>query len=244
MYCGMCTYLKRGSRSRCYCMYVGSCKRYLGCFRDGIVHMPDWCPIAPEKRKYNISPLIKNLVGKPPIKGVKFSILICSLHSRVELLRRLLIVLKQQTLSSVEILVDVDNGEISTGAKRNRLLQKAQGTYVAFVDDDDMVSNDYVSKILNAVQSKPDVVGMTGMLHNANGNFLFYHSLAHKKWYKKDGAYYRNPNHLDPVKRELALQIGFPDWDSEEDKDYSKRLLPLLKTEQVVEGIIYYYLTR
>ena len=56
--------------------------------------------------------------------------------------------------------------------------------------------------------------------------------------------YFRNPNHLNPVKRELALNTKFPKLDRFEDKDYSARLLKLLNTEEYIEEPIYHYLFR
>lgn len=58
----------------------------------------------------------------------------------------------------VEVIVDVDNGEATSGVKRQRLLRKAQGLYVAYVDDDDRVASDYVSSLLEGISQRPDVV--------------------------------------------------------------------------------------
>ena len=60
-------------------------------------------------------------------------------------------------------------------------------------------------------------------------------------WYEQRGVYYRTPNHISPVKRELALLAGFPEIAFSEDAEYSKRLLPHLKTEVKIPGILYYY---
>jgi len=151
----------------------------------------------------------------------------------------------------VEILIETDNGKMSIGTKRNILLDKAKGEYIAFVDDDDMVSSDYVSKILDALEKGPDVVGMH-LLHFNDGNFagLTYHSLKYRSWFENQDKstglmrYYRNPNHLNPVKREYALETGFPEISMGEDKDYSGNLLQYLETEEYITEPIYYYLFR
>jgi hypothetical protein len=54
-------------------------------------------------------------------------------------------------------------------------------------------------------------------------------------------VYFRTPNHISPVRRELALQAGFPDVTYAEDREYSKRLLPLCKNEAKIKGSIYHY---
>lgn len=58
-----------------------------------------------------------------------------------------------------EVLCNVDSGENSSGKKRNELTAAASGEYIAFVDDDDDVSDDYVKSICDAIiNSRPDVV--------------------------------------------------------------------------------------
>ena len=48
------------------------------------------------------------------------------------------------------------NGGVSSA--RNRGLKEAKGDYIAFIDSDDMVSEEYISKILKAIESNPDTV--------------------------------------------------------------------------------------
>ncbi len=172
----------------------------------------------------------------------RLSILICSVIGRERKLNRLLEELKQQYHKAIEILVEIDNREITTGAKRNILLEKAKGDYIAFIDDDDRISINYVVKILRALKTNPDCCSLNGFLIRPKHVFPFYHSIDYLKWYNKDGIYYRSPNHLNAVKRELALQAKFPDKTMGEDVDYSTRLKSLLKTETKIQGTLYYYL--
>lgn len=58
----------------------------------------------------------------------------------------------------VEHLVLLDNKKRTVGEKRDALLRMARGQYVAFVDDDDDISRDYVSRILTAAETRPDVI--------------------------------------------------------------------------------------
>ncbi len=175
----------------------------------------------------------------------KLSVLICSLHKRKALLKRLLDILNKQKTDEIEILVDCDDGIITTGEKRNKLLHKAKGDYVTFIDDDDVVSNDYISKILKAVKSNPDCCGIEGevIFTLKNRKKKFIHSIKYNHWFEENGVYYRCPNHISPVKRSLALKAGFPNINREEDKAYSLRLRPYLKTEKRIEGVIYHYIT-
>lgn len=145
----------------------------------------------------------------------------------------------------VEVLVLGDKGGMSIGRKRNALLTAARGEFACYIDDDDMVNPRYVERILAAIKLKPtiDVVGMEGVLkRDGFPDEPFYHSIQHKEWRSEDKRHYRPPNHLNPVRRELALKVMFPELNHGEDFDYSNRLLPLLKTEVVIEETIYEYL--
>jgi glycosyltransferase involved in cell wall biosynthesis len=181
----------------------------------------------------------------------KLSILILTLQKRKDYLDRLLKVLQPQITDDVELLIESDNGELSIGKKRNLLLEKSTGEYICFIDDDDLVSFDYVSKILEAIKKSPDVVGMH-LLH-FNDAYLAgftYHSLKYSSWFEnRDSSlgfmrYYRNPNHLNPVKREYAMRVMFPEISMGEDRVYSQNILKHLKTEEYICEPIYYYLFR
>jgi len=173
---------------------------------------------------------------------MRLSVLICSLEKRAEQLERLLKVLRPQLNTDVEVQVNIDDGQKTIGQKRNELLNIAKGDYVCYVDDDDLVSDDYVSKILNAVQASVDCCGITGEITFTNGvKRLFKHSIENE-WVLSDNIYYRYPNHINPLRRELVSKVGFPEKDFGEDKDFADRIRPLLKTEMKIPGIIYYYL--
>jgi hypothetical protein len=185
-------------------------------------------------------------------KDKLFSILILSLYKRKDYLDRLKSYLEPQLSDSIEVLYNIDGGEKSVGQKRNELLEEATGDYIAFVDDDDIISNDYVSKILKALKTEPDVIGIH-LLHKEDGILrgLTYHSLKYDHWWdevNKDNPalknYYRNPNHLNPIKREYAIQVGFPQINVGEDRWYSENILKFLKTEEYIESPIYEYLVR
>lgn len=184
----------------------------------------------------------------------RLSILVCSIRSRKKQLTRLMDVLNPQVKSNVEVLIETDGGQMSIGTKRNKLLSLAQGDYVAFVDEDDLVSLDYVDKVLNATSTSPDCCSLMGEISHvifvAAGRRkrrrrvknVFIHSTKYDHWYEENGVYFRCPNHLNAIKRELALSVGFLEIDSGEDKDFSMRIFSLLKTETEIDGIIYYYL--
>lgn len=184
------------------------------------------------------------------MSNVKLCILIPTLKIRSQLLSNLLDILLPQItsrpLQDVKILIEVDNTELTIGAKRNLLTTKAHNLYnpdyIVFVDDDDTLSPDYIEKIMKAIESNPDVIGIVGQqTTNGENPRTFIHSLKYNSWFEKNKIYYRNPNHLNPIKTEIALKVKFPNKSFGEDKDYSMAILPLLKTEVFIPETIYYY---
>lgn len=175
----------------------------------------------------------------------KLSILICTLYSRKKHLVNLLKVLRPQKTKDVEILIEADNGQMSIGEKRNILLRDAKGDYICYIDDDDMVPSYYVEKILQAISYKPDCCSLKGevFFKRKNVTKTFIHSVKYNDWFEHRGVYYRCPNHLNVIRRDLALKVGFKNLDKCEDRDYSFRILPLLKKEAQIEGVMYFYRT-
>jgi len=187
----------------------------------------------------------------------RLSILICRLMGdpvRDRAYTDLVTALDKQTRGrgdNVAIQTVCDFGEMSVGAKRNKLLDIATGDYIAFVDDDDMVSDTYVADILAATADNPDCTTLVGQLAKRAPDWsivpgaVFKHSTAYQGWYTgADGVYYRTPNHLNPVRREIAQAVRFRDIRFGEDADYSRRIRPLLKTEGKIDRLMYTYITR
>lgn len=84
-----------------------------------------------------------------------WSILICGIPERYHSVQPLLYsLLEKQSVArmpDVELLYFMDNRRRSVGAKRNDLLRAARGEYISFIDDDDDVSDKYVSDLHDAI---------------------------------------------------------------------------------------------
>jgi glycosyltransferase involved in cell wall biosynthesis len=176
---------------------------------------------------------------------MKLSILIPTLSSRSKMLNDLTFVLQKQATHEVQVIIHTDDN-LSIGAKRNSLLESAQGDYVCFVDDDDMVSDDYISTLLTCIESNPDCVSLRGiMTTNGSNPEIFEHSLKYKSWKTTNSKikYERYPNHLNCIKSSIAKKFKFPETNHGEDYDWSKKLHEsgLLKTEYYTDKILYYY---
>lgn len=180
---------------------------------------------------------------------INLSILICTLPERKESYDYINKKLMNQCFdlgvfcNEVEI-CSHNNNVLTTGAKRNALLEMARGKFIVFVDDDDDVSDDYVEKIFFTILKHPyiDCIGIEGIITTdglQQKNWII--SIDCKDWYEENDVYFRTPNHISPVRREIALQAGFPDVTYGEDREYSRRLLPLCKNEAKIKGPLYHY---
>jgi hypothetical protein len=182
------------------------------------------------------------------------SILICSLYKRAGMLAVLLGNLYEQieklgAEDKVEVLVEVDNGEMTTGAKRNILYSDATGKYVISHDDDDKPADFYVEELLKAAESDADCFAMTGyMLTNGTSRVDWEISKDHPYAAIKgeDGKkrYRRFPNHITAIRATIAKQFKFPELYNAEDYAWALQIHQsgLIKTEyKITRGPMYVY---
>jgi glycosyltransferase involved in cell wall biosynthesis len=182
------------------------------------------------------------------------SVLIATLESRKESLNRLLDQLHGQMdrhnlRGAVEILPRCDRGEEPIGRKRNRLVESAAGEFIAFVDDDDTVSDDYLPRIHDALELYPDVdcLGIKGEItFNGKQPRLFVHSLQYRDYFTRDGTYYRPPYHLNPMRRAIASRYRFAEVRYSEDVEWALRMRRdgALRSEHFIDTVLYHYHSR
>jgi len=144
----------------------------------------------------------------------------------------------------VELVVYCDNKEISIGKKRQELMERATGDYVVFIDDDDWVAPTYVDDILQALTTKPDCVGFEiECTTNGRDKQSAIASMRYKRWSDNlDGyRFNRSTYHKTPIRRDLALKVGFPNLRYAEDKYFSEGIIKLVETEVFIPKVLYYY---
>lgn len=94
---------------------------------------------------------------RPPTP--KLSVLIPTITARETEANALFRDLEQRVIGKpVEILMLRDNRFHNLGEKRNQLLRAATGDYITFLDDDDVLLDDYFTLVLEATQSGADVI--------------------------------------------------------------------------------------
>ncbi len=141
---------------------------------------------------------------------------------------------------------DAPADEMTVGAKRQHLLNQADGAYVCFVDDDDTVSPGYVKGILQALESRPQCVAIHGDIVLPGGTSKrMLCSIKHWKTHHKPLTYKLRPaGHLNPVRIDLARQAGFVAMDNGEDADYAHRLGTLIRDEVEANAVATRYCYR
>lgn len=175
------------------------------------------------------------------------SILILTLPTRIDSYARLIKSLNQQVIENnlinrVQILSICDTKEISVGEKRNILLNKSCGRYVCFIDDDDVIAPNYLIKIISALSSNADVVTFCGEYIENSTTTEFSISMIHRGNFNHPNILYRLPNHLCPVKRQIALSCQFTDKNYGEDSDYAERINNHIKNEYHIQDKLYFYM--
>lgn len=185
--------------------------------------------------------------------------LIVTLPSRHEFLGQLLAILEPQVIAlgvrkfdQVDIRISASDIDLPVGDRREALRQRATGEYICFLDDDDLVSPNYIARIMPLLDGV-DQVGFEVEGWNDHTKMLpTYHSLKYGKWTNPvngrmglEGAYCRDISHLNPMRRELALRAPIAGGFGEDCRWANElRALDVVKTEHYIDEVMYYYLWR
>lgn len=136
----------------------------------------------------------------------------------------------------VEVLWESDNGELTLGQKRNVLMDRCNGKYHCFIDDDDVIAPDFLKTFVPMIHSDVDYdcASFVGA-HYVRGKFnkLFHHSLDYSEWYELPDRFIRSVSPMNMIKTSIVRQVRYKDIRNTEDHEFSKRLMSsgLLKTE-------------
>lgn len=187
---------------------------------------------------------------------MQLSILICTIEGREIQFSNLFNELNKQISENnlendIEILYKKDKrGDFTIGHKRQKLLEESKGKYIIYIDDDDMIHNEYCKIIINVIKNtNADMIGYKlQRIVNTNKPELVDCSLKYKKWFNSpinEFSYVRDIDIKVPIKRELVLKCGFRDIslldNLSEDYYFAKDVREHIKTEFYIDEVMYYY---
>lgn len=153
--------------------------------------------------------------------------------------------------AEIEILIFIDNKEISIGQKRELLYKYSNGDFSWQIDSDDSISMNAIDLILTAIKANPEIdcIGFMELI-NIDGNEASSNiSNIYGDWEGEgnkilwDGfTYHRTPFFKTPIKTALCNDVGVQWSRFGEDHDFARRVKPKIKLEHYIPEYIYYYI--
>ena len=178
---------------------------------------------------------------------MKLSILVPTVPSRIDFFypRIMKELLKQiKPYSDIELISLFDNKKRSIGKKRQEMMNLAQGEYLVFIDDDDRISDDYVSQIMTALYNNKDtdcvVFDVICKINDQKeksckyGIEFEYGDINQSEWRGK-------PAHIMVYKSAIAKKHIWSDMRWAEDMDWVKRACLDIKIQARIDKVLYFY---
>lgn len=144
----------------------------------------------------------------------------------------------------IEVLTDDRDRSVPTGTKRNDLIARATAKRFVFIDDDDHILAGYINCITDAIaNADPDVITFEGFITTNGAKRKHWVIRLGESYEERNNVYYRFPNHLAVMKKELVQHVKFPDVHYGEDYAWAKQIHEqgLLKTSVHIEKELYWY---
>lgn len=147
----------------------------------------------------------------------------------------------------VQVVVEKDNKEISIGAKRQKMYEKAKGLFTVQLDDDDFIDKDYVLLCYEGTFKDVDCIGyqehctFDGLNPKKSDFSIKYSGWKDFKPPVNGFHHARTPFFKTPIKTEICKKVGVKDMRFGEDHDFAIRVYPHLKKEHYINRIMYLY---
>ena len=153
---------------------------------------------------------------------------------------------QSQNYPEVEIIGLFDNKKRSVGEKRQDLLNLARGQYLVFIDDDDRISDDYISSIMQAMDENPNtdciVFDCICCIENSSLKKLCKYGVEFNYGDINDGTEWRGkPAHTMVYKSSIAKSHSFSSVNFGEDVDWVVRACRDIKEQTRIDKVMYYY---
>lgn len=180
---------------------------------------------------------------------MKLSILVPSVPSRLNyFFPRIMKQLLQQCANfpEVEIIGLFDNKKRTVGEKRQDLLNLARGEYLVFIDDDDRISDEYISSIIESINNNPNtdciVFDCICCINNSELKKLCKYGIEFEYGDINNGLEWRGkPAHTMVYKSDIAKKHLYNFVNFGEDIDWVVRASKDIKHQTRIDKILYYY---
>lgn len=130
----------------------------------------------------------------------------------------------------------LDSSEGCLGDKRQAMLERSKGRYVCVIDDDDDITDRYFTTILEGIEADVDGIGLV-LRHIADGVHEYDMAYGQRHPYPADRR--SIIGHICPVKRDLALKVGYKSYGRGEDFAHMVGLTHHIKTAHYVNEVTY-----
>jgi len=177
-------------------------------------------------------------------KKMKLSILTPTILGREKQLKALSEKLAKQIGElPIEHLVFCDNRKRSIGQKRQSLVDIAIGEYIAFCDDDDNVSDNYVAELLKAIETKADVITFNQKaIYNKLESEVHFGIRNQDGQFNPGGITLRGPWHVCAWNRQVVKGCVFGFSNYGEDLIWCHQARKRIKTAHHINKVLHTYI--
>jgi glycosyltransferase involved in cell wall biosynthesis len=179
---------------------------------------------------------------------IKLTILVPTVPSRIELfyvkLMKELLRQIEPYKNDIELISFFDNKKRSIGKKRQEMVNLSQGEYIVFIDDDDGISEDYVSQIMTKLYENPDadcVVFDTLFRSNGEIDKLCKYGIEFEYGFINDSEWRGKPAHTMVYSSKIVKNHQYTDMGGGEDINWVKRAYLDIKNQVRIDKVLYFY---
>jgi glycosyltransferase involved in cell wall biosynthesis len=180
---------------------------------------------------------------------IKLSILVATVPSRLTYFYpRIITQLLEQSknYSEIEIIGLFDNKKRTVGEKRQDLLNLSKGEYLVFIDDDDRISDDYISSIIETLNQNLNtdcvVFDCICCIENSPLKKLCKYGIEFEYGDINNGLEWRGkPAHTMVYKSSIAKKHLYISSNFGEDIDWVKRACKDIHIQTRIDKVLYYY---
>jgi glycosyltransferase involved in cell wall biosynthesis len=189
-------------------------------------------------RKYTLSILIPSI----PERNKQLATLLTEVYRQYDEL-----VPHIPYLGDVEILIDDTkrylDGGLSIGKKRESLIERAEGKYLCFLDDDESIAPNYLETLVRLCCERKDVVTFRNISKLDNYWMIVDMSLIYKENQQASPTEMitRRPWHICPVLSKYAKLYAFEDISYGEDWNWMEKVLTHCQTEAKTNAVLHGY---